>query len=601
MEETLTLARVIENINYVYGEKLVKALFLFVLLEIVALVFITKKKPEWMKYLKMVVLCVATMFSLMMLFRSRIQEGYRKIELNDTTCAFQEVYDAHGEEHRTMVDTQIYDWHYSEKYDEMPDTYEQFDLTVACTESAGRNFIQMLACSVIFLMGFFAVRCALGGRYENLSFALAAPFGASILVAITLLLIVLNIPYNRVSIFIFIALIIGLVAWITVKKQLSIKKTSVIYIITGLATIVASTILKFYRLAGDARWQVLYARDLAHYHHLQEPFFSVTTYGFFGISLHAFGTLFNVDMLYAYFLLIGLSAIATVIAVTSILLEGKRKMMTYPFLGMGILLLITNFDYLYYLEWILSNCAVGVCLLAIMALTYLNIKKGTEVTSLIALFSFVVITTRIEGVCYVVLLLSIPFVRTGSLKKVNVIVGGEVIGWQVVQAFLSTGVGQDGWTPLKGVALSMAGLLLILEPYIIKVDLFKKIMKHYNVVYAILLICIIGLGLAYDRTMAIDNIIIFLSHFTVSKNSNSLAFWSFVVLLFPLAIYYGNKEKDNCMTAFILYILMAFGISIFRTGNPLHTGTSDSFRRILYQIMPLALWTVTYYAGGDSE
>ena len=45
MEETLTLTRVIENINYVYGQKLTIALFIFVLLEIVALIIISRKKP----------------------------------------------------------------------------------------------------------------------------------------------------------------------------------------------------------------------------------------------------------------------------------------------------------------------------------------------------------------------------------------------------------------------------------------------------------------------------------------------------------------------------------------------------------------------------
>lgn len=601
MEETLTLSRVIENINYVYGEKLVKALLLFVLLEIVALVFISKKKPEWMKYWKLVVLAVATVTSLLFLSRSRIQEGYSKIELNDTSCAFKEVYDEHGVDHRTRVDGLIYDWHYMQKYGAVMDSHEDMDESVICEESVSRYFMQFLACSIVFLVGTLVSRCVFKEKKEFLSSALAVPIGMSVFVVATLFLIIFNVPYTWVSMAIILLFIAIIGIYYSVKNKITINKYTVICTAIWLAIIALSTVLKFYRLAGDARWQVLYARDLAAYHHLQEPFFSVTTYGFLGISLHAFSTLFGCDMLYAYFLVTGISAIAIIFATTRELLDDKSQKLTYVFMSIGALFLITNFDYLYYLEWILSNCGVGVCLLAVTALTYLYLEKNIESTLLIALLSFVVITTRIEGVCYAVLLLSIPFIREGLLKKTNIIIGTEIIAWQIVQFFLSDGVGQDGWTRTTGVALSLVGAILIAEPYLVKIKLIEKIMKHYWIVYTVLLLCVITFGLAYDKVMTMDNFNIFLSHFTVSKNSNSLALWGFILGILPLAVMGGVKEKNAMLSVFMLYILMVFGISIFRTGNPLHTGTSDSFRRVLSQIMPLAVWLTCLYAGKNNE
>ena len=598
MEETLTLARVIENINYVYGEKLVKALFLFVLLEIVALVFITKKKPEWIKYLKLIVLGIATVTSLVMLSRSKVQEGFSKLELNNTTCAFKEIYDNHGPDHMTWADEIIYEQHYSMAYGVKSDSNKEYNLAVICEESISRNVLQTIACVVPMLIGFFIARCVIKKEHIILRAALSVPIGASVLVAITLFLIVFHIPYCWSTVLLLIALVLGAIIWCSYKNKLPIEKQEIVVLGVFILLAVLATQLKFYRLAGDARWQMLYARDLVTHHYLMEEFFQVATYGFLGTSLHAFGILLGGDMLYSYFLLIGLSAIAIIVSTTYVLSKDQsEKIVVYAFMLIGIVFLVTNFDYLYYTEWILSNGAVGVCILSIVALSYLHIEKGTDVTLMIALLSFAVITTRIEGVCYVVLLLSVPFKRVGELKKTNIIVGCEIIIWQIVQFVLSTGVGQDGWTKSTGVALSLVGIILMIEPYLINFKIIEKIMLHYKIVYGVLFVFILFLGFVHDETMTLDNFVVFLSHFTVSKNSNSFALWGFILVLLPIAIRGALQEKDSILLVPIFYILLVLGISLFRTGNPLHTGTSDSFRRVLCQVMPLTVWLVTYYAG----
>lgn len=602
MEETLTLARVIENINYVYGEKLVKALLVFVLLEIVALLIAIKKKPEWIKYIKGTVLVIATVSSLILLSRSRIQESFKKIELNNTTCSFQGVYDDHGPDHLTWADEKIYEQHYMDTYNKASEGIWDCDLSVVCKETTTRYLFQIVACVIVFLVGFAITRCAFKGDRELLSAALGIPVGAAVVVTMTLSFIVLHIPYHWSTVTVALLLVLGGTIWISTRNGLRINRYSLIGAIAGIAVIVLSAFLKFYKLAGDARWQMLYAKDLVTYHHLMEEFYQVATYGFLGTSLHAFGIIFGGDMLYAYFTVIGISAVAIIVSVTAVLLEEKRgERWVYISLGLGILFLLINFDYLYYLRWVLSNCTIGVCLLAMVALLKLYLEKDYDVTLLIALLSFVVITTRIEGVCYVVLFLSIPFARTGLLKKINIIVGAEIIVWQLVQFVLTTGVGQDGWTPVTGVALSFAGALIIAEPFLIKIRFIERVMSHYKTIYVVLLLAIIGFGFAYDTAMATDNFAIFLSHFTTSKNSNSFVLWNFILLMFPLAVADSRQEENSCLIFVICYILMVFGISIFRTGNPLHTGTSDSFRRVLYQIMPLAVWLVSYHAGKCKE
>lgn len=598
MEETLTLSRVIENINYVYGEKLVEAMLLLVLLETVALIVIYKKKPEWIKILKIGILVFSTLIGITLLSRSKIQEGYEKLRLNDTTCAFQEIYDAHGPDHMTWADTIIYEQHYYLTYGEKIEGYEDYDLSVVCDESLSRDFLQILACVIVFTLGFLITRAAFKGENELLAASLAAPVGAATLVVMTLLFIIFHIPYNGVSVGLFLLVTAALFIWYSLKTKLSVNKYTVIAETLGIMFVVTATFLKFYKLAGDARWQMLYARDLVTYHYLQEAFYQVATYGFLGTSLHAFGILLGGDMFYAYFTIIGISAIFIIIAANLVLVKDeKEKWLSFVFLGIGLFFLISNFDYLYYLEWLLSNCAVGVCILGIAVLTHLNLCKGKDVTLLISILSLVVITTRIEGVCYVVLLLSVPFVRKGSLKKTNIIVGCEIIIWQIIQFILTTGVGQDGWTPTTGIALVMAGAILIAEPFLNRIRFVEKVMKHYSFIYLILLLAIIIFGFLYDSNMASDNFTVFVSHFSVSKNSNSLAFWGFILVLLPLAVSNAIYERNSFLLIFGFYVLMVFGISIFRTGNPLHTGTSDSFRRVLSQIMPLAIWLVSDNAG----
>lgn len=602
MEEALTFTRVIENINYVYGERLVKFLLLLVLLETVALIVISKKRIQWIKYFKIIVLVIATFIGITFLSRARIQDSYSKIGLNDTTCAFKEVYDDHGQKNMSWADYLIYGQHYADKYGTDYIDDGNLDLSVICEESGLRDFSQIVACFVIFSVGFIIARCKLNGKNEIFAASLAPIVGAAVIVAMTILFIVFRIPYHWSTVGIFLVALTAFFIWYSIRNRLSIKKGTVTSTLIGLVLIVLSTLMKFYKLAGDARWQQLYAVDLVEHKHLMEEFYQVATYGFLGTGLHAFGNLFGNDMLYAYFLLIGLSAILMLFLGTLILVErDDNRRIVFLFLGLGTFFLLTNFDYLFYLSWILSNCSVGVCILAIVALTYLNLKKETDVTLLIALLSMVVITTRIEGVCYVALLMSVPFNREGALKKVNFAVGFEIVVWQIVQFILTTGVGQDGWTPVKGIGLLLVGIIVMAEPYLLKIKLVDGLVKYYRIAYVVILLCVIGIGFIYDPTMASDNFTVFLSHFTVSKNSNSLALWAFLLLLLPLAVRNCVREKDNLLIVVLCYILMVFGISIFRTGNPLHTGTGDSFRRVLCQIMPLAMWLVTYYAGKNDE
>lgn len=610
MEETLTFARVIENINYVYGEKLVKAILLFFVIEVFVYTFLLCKKPDMIKKFRIVIFSIAIAISAILAWRAHPYVAYDKFQCSDTICSAKYILNQKDYDKFNWADSNIYRYHY---YKQHPDelsgedfetkfgsgkSHLELDESVLCEDKGIDYAKQSLACFLIYAVGFFLVKCVLLDKNKLFAGFLAVPIGASVIVALTVSFLIFHIKYSFVSFFCGL-LLVSLGIYLFLKhKHVRWDRSVTVTLLIALIVIVLATYVRFYQFSGDSRWQLIFAMNL-----LDEGLFSkwsfaqATTFGFFGISLHALALLFGTDYLYAYYLIMGLAGVGIFLSSAYLFSDEFEKKKTVFLYLVGLVILLFNFDFEYYSFSVLSNASMGVCMLAIVVLTLFEIKYKKNVSLLLALISFVLLTTRIEGVCYVVLFMGIPFEREMGLKQATIISGVEIIIWQIAQFFYSDGSGVDGWTPTMGVALMFVGLLLIAEPYLVKFELFRKIGRYYKVMYIVGLLAIICFGFYYDMIMASDNFVVFLSHIAVSKYSNSLSIWVFLLYLLPFAIVSSLKEENSILIIIFAYFLMVFGISIFRTGNPLNTEISDSFRRIICQMMFMAVWLILYYAG----
>lgn len=585
----------------VYGRATIFSLLLFVLIEIVAFLYIWKNRKYEIVVVKRIVIVSGFLLSIILFFAAMHNSDYHKVFTRGSVCSlektFDELKDGSSDELCEAMRL-VYQEHYLKKYGEPMDGSEGYDETVMCDDSLVHSCRQTLLCLFVVLFGYAFSRATLKINESFLPLCLAAPMGVGIVVIIFILNLLVGFQLTRATLIVISTLMAVLLLACNHLRIKKISRYDIVSVILIALFSVGATIIKWFKFAGDCQIQlnnaVLYLKEGG----LGTQFTEASTFGFLGTALHSVALLIGEDYFYSIYIVVSISVLGLMwISLKEFMGNEVRSFDAILIILPSLITLLLNFDYECYNIWILSNSSIAVYLCIIVICTFLAEIKDMDTSWIIVVASFSVIITRVEGVCYVLLFLLIPLCRVANLKKANILVGVEIIIWELAQALHYSGsIGGESWDIKKGLAFSTAALLLVLWQFVSEKDIIivKWINHYYYLFYIIGLVGIILYAFCSDMGFSIETSKVFLSHLMVSRYSNSLGYFSFMIMLSPLLFINKSENLKQGLTFIIGYFLLVFGVALFRVNNPFHIQISDSLRRMIFQGMPFTTWVMVY-------
>lgn len=460
-----------------------------------------------------------------------------------------------------------------------------------------KDIYQVVIIAILFVIGLMINLLVYRGDNYSLSAFMAIPTSVAIYCMVGIIAIMLGIPINKAYVFILLGLFIAVIAicYVRAKTSLSIKKLSV-SIVSGVAVIAYFVYQKIWFFATDSLEKTLNAALITEGALNKKQYLEFISFGMLEPIIHNLGWKFHVDFLYALCPLMMICSVGVIIF-------GIRKLYgkstwRNAVIACSVFFFLTNMDILINGFYILSNGMVG-CLTLIMILgILLKIKEGLSTEIIVLPIIMTIITTRVEGTCYICLILALFCgckAYREKCKTINSLAALEIMFWQVGLMLFCT-ENSIFWSMGKGLMLAAAGVAVLVLPYILNspLKIFDYLKKYYYRISVISLFLVAVLLWLFGPEMSRIILPTFVQHFSRSYLSNSGALWSFIVLMLPLIVI--NKKKTTGLLVAIVadYLLLTYLIFCFRKGVPIHNWTNDSCRRVIQQIIPTAMFMVSY-------
>lgn len=482
-------------------------------------------------------------------------------------------------------------------------------------ESIPHQEMKQIAVMLMLLLVGCAISLPLwGDKYPYLSYFLGLPVGAAVWCMCGMVFLILNIPYNLFSMLGCIVLL-GSV-WLF-RKRAIIKsldwQTFLNFIILAVAVTVFFAYYKVCNTSSDSLMKCAYGYRLARFGTLRGILEEAAPYGMLEPIIMSIGFLANCDMLYVFYPLMGICGIGIMVSGLHYINDKKDDYISSVILGMGILFLFTNFDFVFSVVVMLAQGPTAVYTLILIM--FIVVKKRIDISGfecITVIAAAMIILTRVEGAVYVLFFLAVSLGIESEILKMrwlNIGVAGIILVWNVFQMFE---IGNNGeamfWTPERGIILIAGGGLLLLLTWLMSRPwtLVSFAKKHYF----LLIICAVCMGtvvvaVLWTREIASINLPFFLSHFSnnerMNDRINSGGFWSFILLLCPIMMSTKSRLAQYSVTIIGGFLLLIYFVCLFRPDVPLHYGYFDSARRTIVQIMPTAVWLLAYIAGIENE
>lgn len=477
-----------------------------------------------------------------------------------------------------------------------------------------RELKQIMVMLMLFLIGGTISLPLWGKEYPYLSFFLGLPVGAAIWCVCGVVLMMFNIPYNLFTALGCIVPLIGI--WLfrkrTVLRELNWPAVFD-FIILAVVVVVFLAYYKACYTSSDSLMKCSYGHRLAYYGSVRDILGEVAPYGILEPMIMSIGYLVQCDALYTFYPLMAICGLGIMCTGLYYISNKKEMYISIAILGMGIILLLTNYDFVMGAIVMLAHGPIAVYTLILIMFIAMKMQidiSGFEWIAVLA--ATVILLTRVEGAIYVLLFLAAALgIENVYLKmyRVNISVAGVIIVWNVFQ-IIAIGFNSDPifWTPERGVLLIVGAILVLIATWFIKRQwlLAAYVRKHYFL-FLLGAICvgIVGVTVLGARSIASINFPIFLSYFSnndkMNDRINAGAFWTFVLLLCPIILKTKNIFAKYSFTVVAGYLLLVYAVCLFREEIPLHYGYFDSGRRTLVQIMPAAIWSFAYSAGEGIE
>ena len=351
---------------------------------------------------------------------------------------------------------------------------------------------------------------------------------------------------------------------------------------------------------SDSYDKIGLAYRLAKYGTLRDILAEAAPYGMLEPVVLSLGYMVKCDLLYAFYPLMAASGIGMMGA--GLYYADHKRLNTAAMLTLllGVLLLLTNGDYLLSSFYVMAHGPVAVY--TAMLIMFIVLKEQIDIPfwGYAAVVSgSMILLTRVEGTIYVVLILTaaLLFTRISSqIRNVNIITACIAAVWHIAQ-FIFIGNAGDiyFWTPTKGIicivgvaAMSVVSLLMNVK------GKFMDFVRKYYFALAVAVLCfgLVFAAVFLQRDMASRMISIYLAHFSNSADNetNAAAFWIFLIILIPVLAMAKERVSQFAFVSIFGYLVLIFAMVLFRDGFLIHLGYGDSARRTIVQIMPGAVW-----------
>lgn len=477
-----------------------------------------------------------------------------------------------------------------------------------------KSLKQVVALFALVIVGLLIVLPLWGKDYPILAFSLCFPIGVASWCICGLLFMVFSIPYNLYTMWGCLAILTG--GWIFKNWRVCLKlnwQLLLNFMLIAVGIIVLLVYSKICFMTSDSIGKCVMGYRLAQFGSIRDILGDVAPYGILEAMVISIGYMVNCDLLYSFYPLMALSGISVMCVGThyiNIRKNSKDRYMSKVILGGGVIFLLTNYDFLLSIFYVMSHGSIAVYML--ISIVFIIMKRQFSIPGfeyILMLAGTMILITRVEGAIYVLFVLVAALGIENQylkMKKVNIVMSLIIIMWNCFQIFV-TGTNGDPafWTPEKGVLLIVGAIATLTGTLII--DKEWGIMQYLKSHYFSLLILAIGIGVIvaafFNRDMASINLSMYASHFSNSaqNNTNAAALWTFVLLLCPIVVIKGREVGKYAITYVGGYLIFVYFISLFRTGLPIHLGYTDSSRRMLVHIMPTAIWLLANCIENDND
>lgn len=464
-----------------------------------------------------------------------------------------------------------------------------------------KNVKQIFCMLLLFVIGMGLTLPFWGGKYLEIAMFMSLPVGAAMWCIFGVVLILVGIPCDLYT---MMGLSILTLAAVGIRFRAEYKKIDWIraayFMMTAFAVIVFFVCSKICHTSSDSYDKIGLAYRLAKYGTLRDILAEAAPYGMLEPVVLSLGYMVKCDFLYAFYPLMAFSGIGMMGA--GLYHADHKKVNTAAMLTLllGILLLLTNGDYLLSCFYVMAQGPTAVYTTILIMFIILKERIDIPFWGYAAVVSgSMILLTRVEGTIYVVLILTAALLFTRislQIRKVNIITACIAAVWHISQ-FIFIGNGGDiyFWTPDKGIicilavaAMSAVSLLMNFK------GKFMDLVRKYYFELAVVVLCL-GLVIAavfLQRDMASRMISIYLAHFSNSavNETNAAALWIFLILLIPVLAAAKEKVNKFAFVSVVGYLILIFAMVLFRNGFLIHLGYGDSARRTIVQIMPGAVW-----------
>lgn len=461
-------------------------------------------------------------------------------------------------------------------------------------------FNQVWILLALFLVGIGICLISFNGKNNALSFFMAFPVGVATVSVIFMISILLGIPFSVASIvIIFILILAAIIGYICVKKiacdKLMIVKQILLFSVTAVTLVYG----KIYNMSKDSFDKTIYGVKLAELNLSKVEIISrFMNNGMMEPIINGIGWKCHVDFMYAMYSLMPICIIGLFVY-GGVRCIKKGDILKGIIVLFTILSLVTNFDYMLNGIWILSNGTIASLILILIINIMFQVNQNEKNNLIIFVLTFCIVMTRVEGTCYICLIAALLCGlkhNSKACRNISVLMGGVGLFWQaMLQLFCNEN--SIFWNKKESAILCIGSVFIIVLPLLmgLKLKVIFYLKKYYYKIA--MLIFFVGCMFMYcdGPDLSHHTALILVKHlFGFSYLSNSGAFWGFFVLMLPLIIYRNKKQDGFIISVVFCYLMLTYLIFSLRKGDPIHVGIGDSCRRVIQQIMPLAMFSLIY-------
>lgn len=455
---------------------------------------------------------------------------------------------------------------------------------------------QVLFLLFVFLFGWMI--CYVASDKNNLlNCFMAYPVGIAFASSLGLFFFLTGIPINKLTIIIAVMLLFLSLATLMKKKNITLNRNVMVKTFLFALLIACFAVWsKIYYISPDSIIKTFGGVQFAVEKLSRAQAIKEVEYGLVEPLIHCLGWNFSIDFVYGMYIIMPISCAGILF---SLLFQKKKEMGTKNDMGffigfIGIIVLMTNSDFLKVGIWILSNGMMACFYLILLVALKLSVSDRGNYLNVISFVSMAMIISRIEASVYICLLFILICGIEGYNKirvKYSVVVAAEIMVWQVYLLIYAPR-GMEYWTPLRSIITITGSLAVLIAPYVV-MTINKNCLWLYNHFFVLSVLFFVLLASALfviGPKTTFQTASVFLGHFATSIESNSVAIWGYITLMMPLLLVKKDKFIDF-LAAFVLnYLILTFVIFTFRKGNMIHEEISDSCRRMIVQIMPTCIF-----------